>query len=885
MAISKLTVGGVEIPSVKSVTYHETVNGGVDLRPGCVGSAYIEAEVYGTQADAVSPGAAVSYYIVDADSTETLIGVFNAEPVVKTKNTYKLVAYDNAYKLNVDFSAWLRDHQSDFPMTRAALVAAACTVAGVVNATPNWTGSVQTVEAFYADGLTCRDILSYAAELSGYFVRCHADGQLYFEWYTATPGTRIYPSSGEEESETRYAYKQDGLNYANYTVPAIDGVAAHPSGEDDVAYIYPSTPSGDNLLHIRNNILLMGATAAVYNAAAQMIYTQMTAVGAYVPATTQMFISECPYESGETVLVTDIQGVSFKTLVMSKTVTASGVTLESTGNEAQDAGYENTQKALVQLASDVVRISKLKVSYADIDQAIINYLTANDVTAQNLTIVDAEGNVLATFNANGITLGQADEAHAELDYNSFELLDKDGNTFLSVGDMRSLSGTAQLTEYGTIPLVDRDVYATQFAISEVISVYLDGVIVQPSDYYAQDGKLHFNTAPEWKTPIEVEYLTTDPVYHYDIGSRDTSNGTGAWSVASGENAIASGAHSTVSGGYNNTATRARATVCGGTVNTASGLESVVSGGRKNVASGTESTVCGGYYNEASGDYSSVGGGRFNKATNVSQIVVGEYNAEDPLSLFPNSRGTYVEIVGNGTADNARSNARTLDWDGNEWIAGRYISGPNAAHSTTPPFETTINNAPESGDAAPSGNVWGAIIGARDKGGALRSYVRHYTLNTGEQGIQIETRRYLSSTVYNGLMLGIDANGTPIVTLSDTTAWLKALGLAYSPGDVLTQADLNNYAQFAGVWLGTTDLRFTIPTRKSCVGLNATASGGFYWRGGGKAASVTIDNTMTVYCYCSEVGVSVRVLFSSEPTNAYRYAATVSLQNNFTITFG
>ncbi|ERI04010.1 hypothetical protein [Atopobium sp. oral taxon 810] len=34
-----------------------------------------------------------------------------------------------------------------------------------------------------------------------------------------------------------------------------------------------------------------------------------------------------------------------------------------------------------------------------------------------------------------------------------------------------------------------------------------------------------------------------------------------------------------------------------------------------------------------------------------------------------SAGTYAEIIGNGTASTARSNARTLDWEGNEWVAG------------------------------------------------------------------------------------------------------------------------------------------------------------------------------------------------------------------------
>ena len=41
------------------------------------------------------------------------------------------------------------------------------------------------------------------------------------------------------------------------------------------------------------------------------------------------------------------------------------------------------------------------------------------------------------------------------------------------------------------------------------------------------------------------------------------------------------------------------------------------------------------------------------------------------------RGKYVHIIGNGTADDARSNAHTLDWDGNAWYAGDvYVGGTN-----------------------------------------------------------------------------------------------------------------------------------------------------------------------------------------------------------------
>ena len=62
------------------------------------------------------------------------------------------------------------------------------------------------------------------------------------------------------------------------------------------------------------------------------------------------------------------------------------------------------------------------------------------------------------------------------------------------------------------------------------------------------------------------------------------------------------------------------------------------------------------------------------ATRRSQHVFGEYNVADASSVVGTSRGTYVEIVGKGTANNSRSNARTLDWSGNESLAGGLTLG-------------------------------------------------------------------------------------------------------------------------------------------------------------------------------------------------------------------
>lgn len=47
-------------------------------------------------------------------------------------------------------------------------------------------------------------------------------------------------------------------------------------------------------------------------------------------------------------------------------------------------------------------------------------------------------------------------------------------------------------------------------------------------------------------------------------------------------------------------------------------------------------------------------------------VEGKYNIID-------TENKYAHIIGNGTDDNNRSNAHTVDWDGNAWYAGKVTS--------------------------------------------------------------------------------------------------------------------------------------------------------------------------------------------------------------------
>ena len=91
------------------------------------------------------------------------------------------------------------------------------------------------------------------------------------------------------------------------------------------------------------------------------------------------------------------------------------------------------------------------------------------------------------------------------------------------------------------------------------------------------------------------------------------------------------------------------------------------------------TIASGSYSHAEGCGATASGngshasGFYTVANHKSQHVFGEYNVEDSSTATANNRGNYVEIVGNGT-NKTKSNARTLDWDGNEILAGKLTVG-------------------------------------------------------------------------------------------------------------------------------------------------------------------------------------------------------------------
>ena len=248
--------------------------------------------------------------------------------------------------------------------------------------------------------------------------------------------------------------------------------------------------------------------------------------------------------------------------------------------------------------------------------------------------------------------------------------------------MRDSTGYALVTEPLTAYSTGtQTVFSVSFVVHDLVSVSVNGTTVTGATF--SNKLVTLPTAAPANASVVIEYHTADNVYHYDLGQRASGSNVGGWSIVGGENATASKNYSVALGGQNNTASGLHSVAVGGRNNSALDTYSVVCGGTGNTAQQQGDVVLGGYGNTANGQYSAVLCGQHNETKGACSAVLGTRNKSSAQGSL--AYGTYndatninlLEIVGNGTADNARSNARTLDKNGNETIAGALAVGDAA----------------------------------------------------------------------------------------------------------------------------------------------------------------------------------------------------------------
>lgn len=149
--------------------------------------------------------------------------------------------------------------------------------------------------------------------------------------------------------------------------------------------------------------------------------------------------------------------------------------------------------------------------------------------------------------------------------------------------------------------------------------------------------------------LAVERGGTGNMYGYVRAGAQEGSAIGSLATAEGRETIASGYCSHAEGNY---------TEASGSSSHSEGQNTEASGNFSH-AEGENSSATG-YASHAEGDHTIASG--------ESSHVQGRYNTED-------TAGVYAHIVGNGESNSTRSNAHTVDWDGNGWFAGDvYVGG-------------------------------------------------------------------------------------------------------------------------------------------------------------------------------------------------------------------
>lgn len=252
------------------------------------------------------------------------------------------------------------------------------------------------------------------------------------------------------------------------------------------------------------------------------------------------------------------------------------------------------------------------------------------ITRSAIAFYDGLGNnasnIVASFGSDGAQIGLSGESHVEINYQSMQLVDQDGDTYFQAEDLRNSSGLASF--YSGNIMLPRTQYDAGIQIAAVTELTIwsgdTGRAISSSGYTVSGSTVTLTeTTTAADTYWEVWYTTADGAAKaYTFGVRISPLTAGASSLAEG--------YSRADGAYSHSE---------GYGSRAMAVNSHAEGSRA-YATGANSHA----QNSST------------RAASDNQTAMGRFNIED-------ANDTYALIIGNGTADDARSNALAVKWDG------------------------------------------------------------------------------------------------------------------------------------------------------------------------------------------------------------------------------
>ena len=238
--------------------------------------------------------AVLSIGLTIGNSSEyVIIGTYVIDDASYTYESVRLSLLDYMSKFDKPY-----DSSLTYPKTLAQIVSDACTNCGVTlysSNFPNYDYSVAIKPS--SDGVTYRQVISWAAQIAGCFARCDEQGQLVFKWFGDWTNAPHFESLYSQDMAL------DDTVITGVRVLASDTDANYDPDE-------PITGTDDYVIEVSNNAFI-----ASTNVSALKTYLGNLLIG----LTFRRMTITCPstplLEAGDTAIVKDRNGVNHNILV------------------------------------------------------------------------------------------------------------------------------------------------------------------------------------------------------------------------------------------------------------------------------------------------------------------------------------------------------------------------------------------------------------------------------------------------------------------------------------------------------------------------------------------------------------------------------------------
>lgn len=420
-----VTRDDVSIENIKSVKFTGGSEGEDDFSLGSTVSQYVTITM--SCAGAIEGKEFLLQIGMDIDSVEEYvpIGYFTAGKPSKNEEQIEFTAYDRMMQTERPFSIDGTTTDTISILKRIEKI----------TKVPVVTSGLSSISMSVPKGYSCREVLSYIAQMYAGFAVCNRQGQIEIHTYEDnkyTIGTGHY---------------WDNFEHNDYLF-TVDRLTCYTGQDKDGNSISISSGSGARTISFSNPFMTQGILDSVF---------QKLKSFSYMPGTLKM-LGDPRLDAWDIITVEDLSGESYKVPIMKLEWEYDGgltYSIEAAGlseDETNDSYKGPQTKEMERYYAQLVMIDTAMINKLDVDTAKITYATIKnlDVVKENVQEINGELGNFKNLTADKFTAIDAKITNLDVDYEKVGILEGEyanlknvlmGNA--GVGDLQNIHLTSE----------------------------------------------------------------------------------------------------------------------------------------------------------------------------------------------------------------------------------------------------------------------------------------------------------------------------------------------------------------------------------------------------------------------------------------------------------